>query len=126
MPMVGLGVYNISEKETRKVVEDALSVGYSSIETGRCLSCTAPSGMPCREFAIIAGGVSANSGLREAMTELARRHRKNIFLPPLDLTTDNAAMVAVCGYFKYLRNEFVGYDVAPYSSDSAQKPGNKA
>lgn len=80
---------------------------------------------PCKDI-VLAGGVSANSGLREAMTELARRHRKNIFLPPLDLTTDNAAMVAVCGYFKYLRSEFVGYDVAPYSSDSAQKPGNKA
>ena len=39
--MVGLGVYNISEKETRKVVEDALSVGYRSIETARCLSCGA-------------------------------------------------------------------------------------
>ena len=35
MPMVGLGVYNISERETQRVVEDAVSVGYRSIDTGR-------------------------------------------------------------------------------------------
>ena len=69
----------------------------------------------CKDL-VLAGGVSANSGLREAMTDLARRYHRNIFLPPLDLTTDNAAMVAVCGYFKYQKGEFVGYDVAPYSS----------
>ncbi len=75
---------------------------------------------PCKDI-VLAGGVSANSGLREAMTDLAKRYHRNIFLPPLDLTTDNAAMVAVCGYFKYLKKEFVGYDVAPYSNDSMQK-----
>lgn len=74
---------------------------------------------------VLAGGVSANSELRAAMSDLAKRYRKNIFLPSLDLTTDNAAMVAVCGYYKFLRNEFVGYDVAPYSSDSAQKTATK-
>ena len=69
----------------------------------------------CKDL-VLAGGVSANSGLRDAMTDLARRYHRNIFLPPLSLTTDNAAMVAVCGYFKYQKGEFVGYDVAPYSS----------
>ena len=43
-----------------------------------------------------------------AMTDLARRYHRNIFLPPLDLTTDNAAMVAVCGNFKYRQCKVVG------------------
>lgn len=77
----------------------------------------------CQDL-VLAGGVSANSQLRAAMSDLSARHKKNIFLPPLDLTTDNAAMVAVCGYFKYQKGEFVGYDVAPYSNDSSQKPSN--
>ncbi len=74
----------------------------------------------CKDI-VLAGGVSANSGLRKAMTELAKRYNRNVFLPPLELTTDNAAMVAICGYYKYLNKEFVDYDVSPYSNDSMQK-----
>lgn len=70
---------------------------------------------PCRDLAL-AGGVSANSGLRAAATDVARRYHRNLFLPTLDLTTDNAAMIAVCGYFKYRNGEFVDVDVVPYSS----------
>lgn len=70
----------------------------------------------CKDL-VLAGGVSANSGLRDAAVDLARRYHRNVFLPTLDLTTDNAAMIAVCGYFKYLKNEFVGVDVVPYSSE---------
>lgn len=73
---------------------------------------------PCKDL-VLAGGVSANSGLRNAAAEVARKYRRNLFLPPLDLTTDNAAMIAVCGYFKYLKQEFVGVDVVPYSSEGS-------
>ena len=48
--------------------------------------------------------------------KLADKYHCNLYLPSLDLTTDNAAMIAVCGYFKYLKKEFVNVDVVPYSS----------
>jgi len=65
---------------------------------------------------VLAGGVSANSGLRHAATNLAQKYNRNIFLPPLDLTTDNAAMIAACGYFKYLKSDFASLNIAPYSA----------
>ena len=73
----------------------------------------------CQDL-VLAGGVSANSGLRDAATDLARRYRKRLFLPSLDLTTDNAAMIAVSGYFKFLKGDFVGVDAVPYSSERAK------
>lgn len=64
----------------------------------------------------LAGGVSANSGLRIAMQKLTNHFQRRLFLPSLDLTTDNAAMVAVCGYFKFLKKEFSQIGTTPYSS----------
>jgi N6-L-threonylcarbamoyladenine synthase len=61
----------------------------------------------------IAGGVSANSGLRKAVTSEAEKRGWNVFIPELSLTTDNAAMIGISGYYKYLRGEFTGQDVAP-------------
>jgi N6-L-threonylcarbamoyladenine synthase len=61
----------------------------------------------------IAGGVSANSGLRNAMTEEADKRGWNLFIPAFRYTTDNAAMIGITGYYKYLRGEFSGQDVAP-------------
>ncbi len=61
----------------------------------------------------IAGGVSANSGLRNAVTELGKKMKLNVYIPPFKFTTDNAAMIAITGYYKYLQKEFVGQDVAP-------------
>ncbi len=61
----------------------------------------------------IAGGVSANSGLREAMREEAVRRNWNLFIPEFRYTTDNAAMIGITGYYKYLRGEFCTHDVAP-------------
>ncbi len=61
----------------------------------------------------IAGGVSANSGLRSAvMTEAAKR-QWNVFLPELRYTTDNAAMIGITGYYKYLQGEFTDHSVTP-------------
>jgi len=65
---------------------------------------------------VIAGGVSANSGLRTAMHQIADQYHRKLFVPTIDLTTDNAAMIAVYGYFKYLKNEFSTIDSTPYST----------
>jgi len=61
----------------------------------------------------IAGGVSANSGLRNGLSGEGEKRGWNLFLPPLIYTTDNAAMIGITGYYKYLRGEFSGQDVAP-------------
>ncbi len=61
----------------------------------------------------IAGGVSANSGLRKSMTEEALRRKWNLFLPEFRYTTDNAAMIGITGYYKYIRGEFTGHEVIP-------------
>jgi N6-L-threonylcarbamoyladenine synthase len=61
----------------------------------------------------IAGGVSANSGLRGALSDLSQRKGWNLYVPEFEYCTDNAAMIAMAAHFKYLRGEFVGYDIAP-------------
>lgn len=63
----------------------------------------------------IGGGVSANSGVRAAVAELCRRMGVEAFIPERKFTTDNAAMVAVAGYFKYLDGIFCPYDAVPYA-----------
>lgn len=61
----------------------------------------------------IAGGVSANSGLRNALQEQAKRNNWNIYIPPFQFCTDNAAMIAITGYFKYLKKDFAKPDITP-------------
>lgn len=61
----------------------------------------------------VAGGVSANSGLRDAILAAGRKYGWTTYIPQLSLTTDNAAMIAITGYYKYLREEFAGLDMAP-------------
>ena len=54
----------------------------------------------------IAGGVSANSGLRDAIQSHAARYRWNYFIPKFEYCTDNAAMIAITAHYKYLQGEF--------------------
>ncbi len=61
----------------------------------------------------IAGGVSANSGLREGMKAEAAKRKWNLFIPEFSYTTDNAAMIGITAYYKYLRGEFSGHDIIP-------------
>ena len=61
----------------------------------------------------IAGGVSANSGLRNAMREEAQKKKWNLFIPEFKYTTDNAAMIGITGYYKYLRQEFSSHEITP-------------
>lgn len=64
----------------------------------------------------VAGGVSANSALRAAFQDYSKRYGWKIHLPKFSYTTDNAAMVAICGYFKYLDKDFCPIEAAPFSS----------
>jgi len=61
----------------------------------------------------LAGGVSANSGLRSTMEDEAARHGWDLFIPPFSFTTDNAAMIAITGYYRYLEGHFASDDIAP-------------
>lgn len=63
----------------------------------------------------IGGGVSANSGVRAAVADYCEAHGLTAFIPERAFTTDNAAMVAIAGYYKYLDKEFCSYSLAPYA-----------
>jgi N6-L-threonylcarbamoyladenine synthase len=63
----------------------------------------------------IGGGVSANSGVRAAIDDYCKRHSLTAFIPERAFTTDNAAMIAIAGYFKYLDNKFCDLDATPYA-----------
>lgn len=63
----------------------------------------------------IGGGVSANSGVRQAIADFCAERGIKAFIPERAFTTDNAAMVAMAGYFKYLDKEFCPYDAVPYA-----------
>lgn len=63
----------------------------------------------------VAGGVSANTGLRNAFKEYALKYKWNIYIPKFGFTTDNAAMIAIVGYFKYLDSDFCSIDKPAYA-----------
>ncbi len=63
----------------------------------------------------IGGGVSANSGVRKAVADFCASRGLKAFIPERVFTTDNAAMVAIAGYFKYLKGDFCAYDAVPYA-----------
>ena len=63
----------------------------------------------------VAGGVSANSGLRDAFLDHAKRFGWKVHIPKFSFTTDNAAMVAITGYYKYLDKQFCPMDAAPFA-----------
>lgn len=63
----------------------------------------------------VAGGVSANSGLRSELELNARKYHWNLIIPKFEYTMDNAAMIAITGYYKFLNNEFVAQNVVPFA-----------
>ena len=68
----------------------------------------------------LAGGVSANNGLRNAFREHAERYGWTIYIPKFSYTTDNAAMIAVTGYYKYLDGEFCSIEAPAFSKVTFQ------
>ena len=63
----------------------------------------------------IGGGVSANSGVRNAVAEYCERRGIKAFIPKRSFTTDNAAMIAIAGYFKYLEKDFCDINLPPFA-----------
>jgi N6-L-threonylcarbamoyladenine synthase len=63
----------------------------------------------------VAGGVSANSGLRNELITQARLRNWKIYIPELEFTTDNAAMIAITGHYKYLKGEFANHEMTPFA-----------
>jgi N6-L-threonylcarbamoyladenine synthase len=61
----------------------------------------------------LAGGVSANSGLRASLADLGRQEGWNVYIPKFEYCTDNAAMIAMAAHFKYLKGEFTSQEVSP-------------
>ncbi len=72
----------------------------------------------------IAGGVAANSGLRNAMNIAAEELNWRIFIPEFQYCTDNAAMIAMAAHYKFLDGKFCGLDVAPISNMSVGTSGS--
>lgn len=64
----------------------------------------------------VAGGVSANTGLRNAFLDYSKRFGWKVYIPRFSYTTDNAAMIAVAGHYKFLAGDFCGIDVPIYSN----------
>ena len=65
---------------------------------------------------VLAGGVAANSHLRAACESAAEKHGRRIFLPPLSLCGDNAAMIAAQGYYEFLAGARAGLDLNAYAT----------
>lgn len=63
----------------------------------------------------VAGGVSANTALRDAFRQHAERYHWHVYIPKFGFTTDNAAMIAVCGYYKFLDRDFCSIDAPTFS-----------
>lgn len=108
------------QKETKanaKFIEENMNDLCASIQ-GRIISIllnkleAAAVHLNIKEIAI-AGGVSANSGLRSELKLAATKNNWNIYIPAFEYCTDNAGMIAIAGYQKYLKGEFIGQEVAP-------------
>lgn len=61
----------------------------------------------------ISGGVSANSGLRKSLAETGENSGWNVFIPKFEYCTDNASMIGIAGYYKFLKKDFAGQDISP-------------
>jgi N6-L-threonylcarbamoyladenine synthase len=104
-----------TEEERKKFIADNLNDICASIQQriitillNKLKKATIETGI---KDVCIAGGVSANSGLRKALQESGKKYGWNTFIPPFEYCTDNAAMIAITGYYKYLSGNFADLSV---------------
>ncbi len=89
------------------------SIQYTLVEIMTRKIVSAAKQYDIKEIAI-AGGVAANSGLRDKLTVLAKENDWNIYFPAMQYCTDNAGMIAMAGYLQYLEGNFSSLDTKPY------------
>ena len=106
-----------SKKENPTIVEDNLPDICASIQrhligmlTEKLILASEKTGI--KEIAI-AGGVSANSGLRKTLVSLSKTRNWNVYIPAFEYCTDNAGMIAIAAHYKYQRGEFSNLEVSP-------------
>ena len=97
---------------SRNLADLAASIQYNIVAMLTEKLAKAANDLGIKEIAL-AGGVSANSGLRAAVQQLAGQYGWRTYFPALEYCTDNAAMIAMAGYYKYQKQEFCSLDVAP-------------
>jgi N6-L-threonylcarbamoyladenine synthase len=104
-------------KEDKEFVQNNLNDLCASIQHAIIESLTNKLVQAARETGIkdiaVTGGVSANSGLRDVVSNLGTKQNWNIYIPELQYTTDNAAMIAISGYYKYINRIFSSHDITP-------------
>ena len=104
-------------KENPDFIEDNLNDICASVQFTLIRMLMQKLKKAAKEFKIkeiaIAGGVSANSGLRAELEILAKKSGWNIYIPKFEYCTDNAAMIAMAAHYKFLQGEFCGLDVVP-------------
>lgn len=109
--------FTATEEEKQKFIDDNLPDICASIQN-RIISILmnklkkASEETGIRQICI-AGGVSANSGLRKAIKETGEKHGWQTFVPAFEYCTDNAAMIAIAGYYKFLNKDFADLSITP-------------
>jgi N6-L-threonylcarbamoyladenine synthase len=109
--------FTATEEEKKQFIEDNLADICASVQKRIITILLNKFGKAARELGIkdicIAGGVSANSGLRTAFTELGKQNGWNVFIPEFQYCTDNAGMIAITAYYKLLAGDFASLNVQP-------------
>ncbi len=109
--------FTATEEERKKFIEENLADICASIQH-RIISILLNKLIKAAELTgvkeiCIAGGVSANSSLRTGIKELGNKMGWKTYIPPFEFCTDNAGMIAITGYYKYLAADFAGLDIIP-------------
>lgn len=104
-------------KENPKFIEENLADLCASVQFSLVEMLVIKLTMAIKEYGVteiaIAGGVSANSGLRDTLSILAAQKGWTLYVPKFEYCTDNAAMIAIAAHYKYLKGEFASMDVTP-------------
>ncbi|MBC7536951.1 MAG: tRNA (adenosine(37)-N6)-threonylcarbamoyltransferase complex transferase subunit TsaD [Ferruginibacter sp.] len=110
-------VFTASEEERRKFIENNLADICASVQArivsillNKLKKAADQTGI---KYICIAGGVSANSGLRKELALMGEKNGWNVFIPAFEYCTDNAAMIAITAYYKFLEKDFADLAISP-------------